>query len=68
MPARNLRCRLALARVLSRLDRRARYSSLGRPLKARKGREMQLTAELEPLLLAILGAFADAKDRQNGGS
>ena len=52
---------LAHARVLSRLDRRARYSSLGRPLKARKGREMQLTAELRPLLLAILGAFADAR-------
>ena len=27
-------------------------------MKARKGREMQLTAEL---LLAILGAFADAR-------
>ena len=27
---------------------------------ARKDREMQLTAELGPLLLAILGAFADA--------
>ena len=30
-------------------------------MKARKGREMQLTAELGPLLLAILGAFADAR-------
>ena len=30
-------------------------------MKARKGREMQLTAELRPLLLAILGAFADAR-------
>ena len=30
-------------------------------MKARKGREMQLTAELGPLLLAISGAFADAR-------
>ena len=30
-------------------------------MKARKDREMQLTAELGPLLLAILGAFADAR-------
>ena len=29
--------------------------------KARKAREMQLTAVLGPLLLAILGAFADAR-------
>ena len=30
-------------------------------MKARKDREMQLTAELRPLFLAILGAFADAR-------
>jgi hypothetical protein len=30
-------------------------------LKVRKDREMQLTAVLGPLLLAILGAFADAR-------
>ena len=33
----------------------------GPAVKARKGREMQLTAELRPLLLAISGAFADAR-------
>ena len=42
-------------------DRRARYSSLQLPLKVRKDRDMQLTAVLGPLLLAILGAFADAR-------
>ena len=55
MPARNLHCRLAHARVLSYLDRRARYSRLQRPLKVRNDREMQLTAVLGPLLLAIVG-------------
>ena len=61
MPARNLHCRIAHARVLSYLDRRSRYSSLGRPLTVRKDREIQLTAVLGPLLLAILGVFADAR-------
>ena len=58
MPVLNLHCRLALARVLSCLDRRARYSSLGWLMTARKDREMQLTVVLGPLLLAILGVFA----------
>ena len=49
---------LASCRVFGR---HARYSSLGQALKVRKAREMQLTAVLGPLLLAILGVFADAR-------
>ena len=49
---------LASCRVFGR---HTRYSSLGQALKARKAREMQLTAVLGPLLLAILGVFADAR-------
>jgi hypothetical protein len=43
----------------------------GPAVKAQKGREMQLTAELGPLLPAISGAFHRLplrQDRQNGGS
>ena len=49
---------LASCRVFGR---HTRYSSLGQALKVRKDREMQLTAVLGPLLLAILGVFADAR-------
>ena len=51
-----LHCRHANAHILSCLSRRTRYSSLGQALKARRAREMQLTAVLGPLLLAILAA------------
>ena len=44
MPARNLHCRLAHARVLSRFDRRARYSGLA--LRAiLDNEELKATAE-----------------------
>ena len=43
------------------------YSTLSCPLKARKGREMQLTAVLGPLLLGHLGRLCRHQKRQSGG-
>ena len=54
-----LQARSGSRSIVSRLS--CTIQQPGPAVKARKGREMQLTAELGPLLLAILGAFADAK-------